>query len=384
MSRFSNKEEMKPLLDLCRQGKLFEVQEWIAAGKPVNPPPPVPARQRTQGPLEVAVGLGFNSLVQVLLEGGANTAEPRHGGFGGFCAIEDAVCQRRLDLVELLVKHGADIRDVPMWRVFDTWDTNIMRYFVERGADTKTDNPIAYAFKYKIRTALRIYKEYEERFPDWKRQLNIALRFHTKEQSQKWVSLMLWAGADPFEPGPQILEIEEIEYYDRCAVEIALRHGWTWMMEKIGKMNPTADHAVKFLEAALESRKPETLKLLIEAGFLKRLNTDQKSALIGSLIRFLFSHLMMQEIRHGKNGYSYRSAESACFCDGMFELLLQNGVKWTPDFAEIKSDRQELVRIGAPGFKTFVRLLKKYHAATEEVLHELTRTGAAQRLLQSK
>jgi hypothetical protein len=32
-------EEISPLADLCRAGKLFEVQDWIANGKPVNPPP---------------------------------------------------------------------------------------------------------------------------------------------------------------------------------------------------------------------------------------------------------------------------------------------------------------------------------------------------------
>ena len=32
-------DEIKPLIDLCKAGKLFDVQEWITSGKPVNPPP---------------------------------------------------------------------------------------------------------------------------------------------------------------------------------------------------------------------------------------------------------------------------------------------------------------------------------------------------------
>jgi hypothetical protein len=33
-----NFDELVPLVDLCRAGKLFEVQAWIAESKPVNPP----------------------------------------------------------------------------------------------------------------------------------------------------------------------------------------------------------------------------------------------------------------------------------------------------------------------------------------------------------
>lgn len=383
MNRFASKEEMESLLTLCRQGKLFEVQKWIADGNPVNPPPPVPTRKQIHGPLEVSIGTGFHSLVQVLLAGGANTFEPHHNGYNNFCAINVAVRLRRLDLIELLVEYGANIHDVPLWMVFNTWDPSIMRYFVEHGADMETDDPVAYAFKSKIRTALGVYKEYEERFPDWKRQLNIALRFHAKEQNQKWVSLMLWAGADPFEPGPKIPKVEEIDYYDRCAVEIALSQGWGWMLEKIGTMNPTEENIVRFLGAAAESRTPAALKPLIDVGFLARLTAVQKSALIERILQAIGSDLLIKEVQYGKQSNRYLSEQNACFSDGTLELLLRNGVKWMPDVAEIKTTRQRLMRMGGPGFSAFVRLLKKNRAATEEIIHELTRTGAAQRLLNS-
>jgi len=32
-------EEISPLIDLCKEGKVFEVQAWIAAGKPLELPP---------------------------------------------------------------------------------------------------------------------------------------------------------------------------------------------------------------------------------------------------------------------------------------------------------------------------------------------------------
>lgn len=61
----------EPLRDLCRDNKLFEVQEWIAAGKPVNPPP-IPCKgNQPRSPLRIAIELGFHSPVLVPPRGGA-------------------------------------------------------------------------------------------------------------------------------------------------------------------------------------------------------------------------------------------------------------------------------------------------------------------------
>ena len=104
-------EEIQPLIDLCKAGKLFEVQDWIASGKLVNPPPSISGYKR-KSPLEIAINLGFHSLVQVLLMGGADINEPR------YCPLDDALYKRRLDLVKLLIEHGADIHSVSMASVF--------------------------------------------------------------------------------------------------------------------------------------------------------------------------------------------------------------------------------------------------------------------------
>ncbi len=75
MKRAKTYDEIRPLIELCKGGKLFEVQAWIAAGKPVNPPEPLETGHRKRSPLEYAIDAGFHSLVQVLLEGGAAIEE---------------------------------------------------------------------------------------------------------------------------------------------------------------------------------------------------------------------------------------------------------------------------------------------------------------------
>ncbi len=86
MKRAATKEEIKPLIELCKAGRLFDVQRWIASGKPIDPPLPQPKVQRQRSPLQYAIESGFHSLVQVLLEAifgcflGEETTAPRFGG----------------------------------------------------------------------------------------------------------------------------------------------------------------------------------------------------------------------------------------------------------------------------------------------------------------
>lgn len=88
--RAKDYDDIKPLVDLCKAGRLFDVQDWIADGKPINPPPPPAKGARKKCPLQVSIDNGFHSLVQVLLESGANVQD------GSYNALEQALSNRRL------------------------------------------------------------------------------------------------------------------------------------------------------------------------------------------------------------------------------------------------------------------------------------------------
>jgi hypothetical protein len=193
IKRAASKEALLPLINLCKTGKLFDVQAWIAAGNPVNPPPIPTKGARPRSPLEVAIEHGFHSLVQVLLEGGA-VQEPQ----GRDSPMYQALSKRRFDLVQLLVLHGFDPKAIDMGQVFATWDPHIMEYFITHGAELVRGRPFAYAFCDRIRTAIKFFKAYRERMPEIQDQADIALRHHCKDGNLKWISLLLWAGADPW------------------------------------------------------------------------------------------------------------------------------------------------------------------------------------------
>lgn len=127
--RASSQEEIAPLVDLCKTGRLFEVQAWIAEGKPVNPPP-FQKGTRHKSPLDYAIERGFHSLLQVLLAAGA-IQEPE----GWRSPMQRVLEARRFDLVQLLIEYGFDPKTVDIDGVFATWDPQIMEYFIDKGAD---------------------------------------------------------------------------------------------------------------------------------------------------------------------------------------------------------------------------------------------------------
>jgi hypothetical protein len=160
-----------------------------------------------------------HSLVKVLLDGGADINEPRYS------PLEHALNKRRLDLVELLFEHGVDIHSVPMTSVFETWQPEIMKWFIDHGADVEKDNPMAYALCSRIGSSLGVLKSYRDRFPSFQEQANIALRYHCKEGNLKWVSLLLWAGADPYAKGPEGFDEPPDLEYEQSALELAAFYG---------------------------------------------------------------------------------------------------------------------------------------------------------------
>src|SRR5262245_29055462 len=128
--RAADQESLAPLLERCKAGRLFGVQDWIAAGNPINSPPEPRKGTRHLSPLECAIDQGFHSMVQVLLEGGA-IQEP----LGYDSPMNRALRMKRFDIVQLLVEHGFDPKSVDMREVFASWDPRIMAFFIDRGAD---------------------------------------------------------------------------------------------------------------------------------------------------------------------------------------------------------------------------------------------------------
>lgn len=365
-------EDVKPLIDLCKAGKLFSVQEWIASGKPVNPPPSVSGYKR-KSPLEVATDLGFHSLVQVLLDGGADINEPR------YWPLDHALDKRRLDLVKLLVKHGADIHSVSMASVFETWQPDIMKWFIEQGADVETENPLAYALIERIKTALGILKQYKDRFPSFQEQANIALRHHCKEGNLKWISLMLWAGADPYAKGPESFNDEPDPENDQNALELAAGYGHfdVFNLKKI-RLDPSKPELKGLLSEACYAKKSDFLKKLFEKGFTPEEYENSGSSLIQALLTnmsWYFDYNPWDTWRTERNTKRNLDNDHSREKIKMIHMLAKHGAKWRPkDRSEIGEARGSLLKMKPDYTVEFIWIMSQYNACKREDIEELIRT----------
>jgi ankyrin repeat protein len=372
-------EEIKPLIDLCKAGKLFEVQEWIASGKPVNPPPSVSGYRR-KSPLEIAMDLGFHSLVKVLLEGGADIKEPRYN------PLQHALWNKRLDLLKLLVNHGVDYHSMPMQEVFDTWEPDIMRWFIEHGADVETDNPLAYALCNRIKTALGILKTNKDRFPSFQDQANIALRHHCKEGNLKWVSLMLWAGADPYAGGPDSWHEDPDPESDQNALELAAayRHFDVFDLKQV-RLDPGKPELKDLLFEACYAKKSDFLEKLLAKGFKPVEYENQGTPLIQSLLSGMSWHFdvdswdLWREDRTSKRDLDTDRAREKI---KMIHMLVKHGAKWLPnDRSEISDARRSLLKMKPDYTVEFIWIMSKYKACRREDIEELVRTPSIRSLI---
>lgn len=369
--RATSQEEIQPLVDLCKAGKLFDVQEWIASGKTVNPPEYQNHRVSRKSPLEIAVETGFHSLVKVLLEGGAVI---ERAGYAG--AMERALQMRRFDLIQLLVEHGYDVKSTPMDSVFAAWDADVMEYFIERGADVEKGNPLASALCSRIRTALRILKRYWDRFPSFQEQANIALRYHCREGNVKWVSLMLWAGADPYAPGSDTPECEFGPEYDGLsALGYAALYGHfeIFRLKKI-RLNPSHPVAWEIMRFVSTEAGMEVLAKLLEKG----MNPNNEENGGCSAIDSLLNHMSFGA-RHFRPSFAFdRGGADSSRTREMLKiihLLARHGAKWVPkDTRQINAARKSLVSLAADYTIEFMWIMAKYQACKKSDIEQLLRT----------
>jgi hypothetical protein len=383
--RASAVEDLAPLIALCKQGKLFDVQEWVRHGRPIASPEGMRGKGSRMIPLRIAIDCGFHSLVQVLLEGGAPVRER------GYRALDQAVSLRRPDLAELLFKHGALVEDVSMRSVLETWDPEMVALFRAHGASLQKNRPVAWALIAKMRPVLGLVKREGETNPDLLAQAGIALRYHANEGNPKWVSLLLWAGADACERG--IYRLEELEgdvdtdEEAPSAIELAVMSGQLDVL-KVPRMlaacasprQPTGP----LLEAACFNAGPELLAFLFQRGHRPDAIPDQGTRAITVALHSMtyeFSTFFSSpDARHPAAIDSSRSRSRM----KIVHMLLANGAKWRPQPRDIADVRRSLLRMAPDYLLEFAWLLQTYRAARRTDVAALFKTPSIRRVLGTK
>lgn len=329
--------EAKELIRLCETGRLYEVEAWIRAGRPLA----VPAGTR-KTPLGVAMSTGFHSLVELLL---------RHaeGQEAKDAALRQAMMLDKPPFVELAVAHGADPRAVPFLDVLMTGDRGLAVFFLDRGADPIADHPFARAFcQLRAKVTLGSYLDCRRARPDLaaplQEQADMALRQFCQEGSLKWVSLLTWAGADPRSRGPALDDAEHAgdPEWHTTAMHEACAHGDVAILRRLSPSRE--DDLAGMLERAAYCAHRDLMAYLLDFGANPNDKPDGGSSALDACIR----HLGWEDFDRVRYHYapSYQTpAAKVPKGRGAIRLLVERGARWTPERSSLNAVRRILYRL---------------------------------------
>ena len=355
-------DESKALLALCRAGRLYAIERWIVAGTSLVTHPSI-----RKTPLLVAIDTGFHSLVELLARNEARHEQKDR-------ALGEAVESKRLDMVEVLVENGARIQAVRLEDVLLSWDRPLMQFFLDHGADPVTGNPFMIAFRNRVQRALRPFVDYKKAHPEFadalQAQADRALRHFAYQADLKWISLLMWAGANARSLGPDL----DDRYADdpdchTTALREACSKGSIDALKML-KPDPSRDNLSDLLQAAALSDSKELIDYLLRLGAQPN---DKPNGGSSALDRCLW-HLPWED----RNTFVAKQLASKYALAGGFariERLLQAGAQWRPSESDgMKSVRQMLCKCEPAVTVALMKLFAKYRAAPEELLEELLDT----------
>jgi ankyrin repeat protein len=345
-------EQLHELQRLCREGRIYAVERWIAAGAPLQLALDTPAHGRRDiSPLRIAVEGGQHALLLLLLCNGYDPSLEESS------PLDVALRSRRPDLVDLLLTWGADPKGVDPEAVFDTYDLATIERFWSLGTDYTDGYALAhYLGEHTSNKPLFGWvKRHAPAVPEVQRQLDMALGEHVHRGREKGVLLCLWSGANPHVRVPPVRYLayglgEEDEDEGSSAVYEACAAGRPELLRRL-KPDPAKDDFQELYRGAVS---PTVVDALAETGPLP---TE--------------ASLIPHQVHRATWPWASWASQST------LEALIRHGARWTDeDPGEIASVRRSLLKAPDSLFVDLIRLLALKNAASPGILKELARTPA--------
>ena len=346
-------DDLKVLLALVRAGKLFAVQRWISEGRNYGA-----SETHRLNPVYEAMEMRFHSMVEVFLRAGLNQRIKND-------LLDMAVDSKSLDLVLLCHEFGAQLNSVEFESVCDTCNPKLIRYFLDNGADAETGRPFARGLRRACRLFIGIYMSYKDKIPGLKPQLDLALRYHVDENHIGSVCLLLWAGADPRNPVPDI-DDEDGNSIVLTALEEAAWSGQVEMLEKM-KVDPAKDDINELLRRACFSGKWPAIEMFLKLGADPNAkNPDKDSPMSELILRFIWKISPVVGFRSDTD------------IDQMLETVCKfadRGGRWVlPDSYRMRDLRRAFTELVPEKVGKIVMKLRTHHVCSDAELFQLINT----------
>jgi hypothetical protein len=199
----------------------------------------------------------------------------------------------------------------------------------------------------------------------------MALRQFCQDGNLKWVSLLMWAGANPRSRGPALDDADhgdDPEWHTTALLEAC----GSGNVEILKRLKPTgADDLAGMLERAAFSAYQDVLEYLFDLGAKPNDRPDGGSSALEACIRHLgWEDFDRVRYGYGTNyltpGYKVSKGREA------IKLLLQRGAMWKPEPSTLNDTRRILYRLEPDVAVELMALLLKTPAG-EDGVRELLR-----------
>ena len=328
-ARSALKEDLKSLLRLVQAGKLFAVQDWIKAGKPLRL---VDGNQPKSSALYAAVESGFHSLVEELLRAGGWSAPELAA------ALELARELRRFDLAELLGQRGARPKPMDFETSCDKLDLFMMEQQLRAGTNPNDGNVFAQILdSKKARPLLGFFRQFRAEFSALEDQAALALAEAVKNRQVRWVALLAWAGADPFRPVPNDLSAPFPVDPNDCTTA-AREAAWINDSEilKVLHLKPTPAQALELLSSLSYRHDVKFYQHLL--GIIPREMINDTPRASSTVLEKLVGQYPHRNIHTNIPDEKANAENLQCL-----ELLLNAGARWNPPPEDLRYARRNLM-----------------------------------------
>jgi hypothetical protein len=246
-------------------------------------------------------------------------------------------------VVELAIANGAEVTSVSFLDVLLTGDRALVASFLGRGADAITDHPFARAFhQLRAKTTIGSYLDFRRSRPDLEeglqRQVDMALRQFAHEGNLKWVSLLMWAGADPRSRGPTVEDADDPEW-STTALHEASEWGNVAVLKRLRP--DRGDDLAGMLERAAYRANSDTLEYLLALGANPNDKPLGGSSALDACLRIL-GWEELDRVEHGDFAVYEESLQKPSSGRSAIRVLLRHGAVWTPDVSTLDATRRIL------------------------------------------
>lgn len=196
----------------------------------------------------------------------------------------------------------------------------------------------------------------------------MALRQFVQDGNLKWVSLMMWAGADPRSSGPTVEDPDDSEWSTTALHEAC----WSGNVGVLKRLQPTlSDDLPGMLQRAAEHANGGTIEWLLSTGANPTDKPDGGSSALDSCLRIL-GWEELERVEHGDFALYEDSPQKASRARPAIRVLLRNGAIWIPNLSALDATRRIFYRLEPD---LLVELLGKLRAREtgEAAVRELLR-----------